>query len=174
MLNAIFTIPDYTIAVKAVAVYVFIILAIRLFGKKELSQLSVVDLVFILLISNAVQNAMVGSDTSLNGGLLAAAALFGANFILKQFIFRSRKFSTLLQGEPVMLIYKGRVKPENMRKTKITPEELQAAIREHGASGFSEVDLAMLEIDGNISILTHNFTQHSAHKRHHPKIKTGI
>lgn len=171
MLHAILTTPDLSIALRAVAVYVFIILAIRLFGKKELSQLSVVDLVFILLISNAVQNAMVGPDTSLNGGLLAAAALFGANFILKQFIFRSKKFSTLLQGEPVMLIYKGRLKPGNLQKTKIRPEELEAAIREHGASGFSEVDLAMLEIDGNISILTHNFSKHSAHKRHSPKIK---
>jgi len=171
MFSAILTIPDFTIALRAVAVYAFIILAIRLFGKKELSQLSVVDVVFILLISNAVQNAMVGPDTSLNGGLLAAGALFLANFILKQFIFRSKRFSTLLQGEPVMLIYKGRLKTENLRKTRITNEELEAAIREHGAKGFSEVDLAMQEVDGNISILTHNFSQRSAHKRHHPRIK---
>jgi len=76
-----------------------------------------------------------------------------------------------LQGEPVMLIYKGRLKTENLRKTRITNEELEAAIREHGAKGFSEVDLAMQEVDGNISILTHNFSQRSAHKRHHPRIK---
>ena len=69
---------------RAVAVYVFIIIAIRVFGKKELTQLSVIDLVFILLISNAVQNAMVGPDTSLQGGLVAAGALFIANFILKK------------------------------------------------------------------------------------------
>ena len=170
MLAAIFTLPDFEIALRAVIVYVFIIIAIRFFGKKELTQLSVVDLVFILLISNSVQNAMVGPDTSLDGGLLAAAALFATNYILKQVLFRSKKFSTLLQGEPVMLIYKGRLKIENLRKNKITNDELDAAVREHGVEGFSQVDLAILEVDGNISILTNNFTKHSSRKRHHPKL----
>jgi uncharacterized membrane protein YcaP (DUF421 family) len=80
------------------------ILAIRIFGKKELAQLSVIDLVFILLISNAVQNAMVGPDTSLNGGLVAAASLFFVNFTLKQLLYRNKNFSKLLQGESLLLI----------------------------------------------------------------------
>src|SRR3954469_5991390 len=91
------------IVLRSVAVYVFIVLAIRLFGKKELTQLSVTDLVFILLISNSVQNAMVGPDSSLQGGIIAAGSLFVVNFILKRYVYKSKKFGKLLQGEPVML-----------------------------------------------------------------------
>jgi uncharacterized membrane protein YcaP (DUF421 family) len=89
---------------------------------------------------------MVGPDTSLTGGLLAATALFLANFILKAFIFRSKNSVQLLQGEPVMLIYKGHIKERKPAQNQITREELEAAIREHGAQGFSEVDLATLEV----------------------------
>src|SRR5260221_8341536 len=84
------------IAGKSVAVYLFIIIAIRLFGKKELAQLSVIDLVFILLISNSVQNAMVGNDTTLPGGMVAALGLFIANYIFKLFLRRSQKFSDII------------------------------------------------------------------------------
>src|ERR1700740_2862264 len=97
------------IAGKSTVVYLFIVLAIRLFGKKELAQLSVVDLVFILLISNSVQNAMVGPDSSLVGGIIAAATLFLMNFIFKFILFRSKKISSLLQGNPVMLVHTGKI-----------------------------------------------------------------
>jgi len=93
--------------------------AIRLFGKKELAQLSVIDLVFILLISNSVQNAMVGSDTSLVGGMLAAGSLFIVNFILKYFLFRSKSFTSLIQGNPVMLVHKGQIIQEHLDREKI-------------------------------------------------------
>ncbi|RDC61658.1 DUF421 domain-containing protein [Adhaeribacter pallidiroseus] len=156
------------VAGRAVAVYLFIILAIRLFGKKELTQLSVVDLVFILLISNSVQNAMVGPDTTLAGGLIAAAALFGTNYFLKLTIYRSRIWSKLIQGEPVMLIYKGKLKDENLRKVHLSRTELEVAAREHGLQDLKEVDLAVLEVDGNISILTQDFK--SQHKTHRSKL----
>src|SRR6476620_381127 len=107
MFSAILTIPDFSIALRAVAVYLFIILAIRLFGKKELAQLSVVDLVFILLISNSVQNAMVGPDTSLFGGMAAATGLFVINYILKWLLRRFPGFSAVVQGQEIMLIYQG-------------------------------------------------------------------
>ena len=112
------------IALKAIAVYVFIIAAIRLFGKKELAQLSVIDLVFILLISNAVQNAMVGDDTTLLGGLSAATGLFVLNFVLKKFLFKHRGISKFIQGEPVMLIYKGKLKKKELEEVDISMEEL--------------------------------------------------
>src|SRR5471030_175105 len=83
--------PYLLIAGKSVIIYLFIIAAIRLFGKKEISQLSVIDLVFILLISNSVQNAMVGPDTSLVGGVIAALSLFVVNYLLKQLLYRSKK-----------------------------------------------------------------------------------
>ena len=94
---------------KSILIYLFIILAIRLFGKKELAQLSVVDLVFILLISNSVQNAMVGPDTTLWGGMAAATGLFVINYIFKWAMKRFPKFSNAVQGSELLLIYKGKV-----------------------------------------------------------------
>ena len=142
------------IALKAIAVYVFIIAAIRLFGKKELAQLSVIDLVFILLISNAVQNAMVGDDTTLLGGLSAATGLFVLNFVLKKFLFKHKGISKFIQGEPVMLIYKGKLKKKELEEVDISMEELEAAIRKQGVAEISRVDLAVLEIDGSISVIS--------------------
>jgi hypothetical protein len=113
--------PYLNIILRALAVYFFMIIAIRVFGKKELAQLSVIDLVFILLISNAVQNAMVGPDTSLQGGLIAAASLFAANYTLKKLLYRNQKLSSLVQGKAILLIYKGQVNEENCRKAEITP-----------------------------------------------------
>jgi uncharacterized membrane protein YcaP (DUF421 family) len=157
---------DYlSIVVSSVAVYAFIILAIRLFGKKELSQLSVIDLVFILLISNSVQNAMVGNNTTLLGGLVAASALFVVNFILKQAIYRFPSLSKFIQGEAIMLVYKGVIQIENMHRTRITFEELMEAIREHGINSVEDVDLAILEVDGNISILSGDFHRKTVRKR---------
>lgn len=157
---------DYlSIVFSSIAVYLFIIVAIRLFGKKELSQLSVIDLVFILLISNSVQNAMVGSNTSLRGGLMAASALFVVNFLMKQAIYRFPWLSKIIQGEAIMLVYKGKMKIDNMHHTRITHEELMEAIREHGVDSISDVDLAVLEVDGNISILSNNFNRKTNRKR---------
>ncbi len=152
------------VAAKAIAVYLFIILAIRLFGKKELAQLSVVDLVFILLISNSVQNAMVGQDTTLAGGMAAATGLFVINYLFK---FLLRKFPTLakiIQGKEVMLIYKGKVQERNLESVGFTLQELQESVREHGVKDISEVDLAILEVDGNISVLSENYTNRSTKK----------
>jgi uncharacterized membrane protein YcaP (DUF421 family) len=157
---------DYlSIVISSVTVYLFMVFAIRLFGKKELSQLSVTDLVFILLISNSVQNAMVGSNTTLWGGLVAASALFVVIFLLKQAIYRFPSLSKLIQGEAIMLVYKGNIKIDNMHRTRITHEELMEAVREHGVNSISDVDLAILEVDGNISILSNDFHRKTNRKR---------
>ena len=157
------------IILRTLAVYAFMIAALRLFGKKELAQLSVIDLVFILLISNSVQNAMVGPDTSLDGGLVAAGALFFANYTLKQILYRSKKISDLVQGEAILLIYEGEANMVNCRKAEITIEELEAAVREHGARDIQKVDLAILEVDGNISVISSDYQSKSrvAHPRKH-------
>jgi uncharacterized membrane protein YcaP (DUF421 family) len=156
---------------SSVAVYVFIIIAIRLFGKKELSQLSVIDLVFILLISNSVQNAMVGSNVSLSGGLTAAGALFITNYIFKQFLYRFPKFSKIIQGDAIMLVYNGKLDHKNLEKARITEDELLEAIREHGVPSVEDVNLAILEIDGNISVLSNDFNHRTVRKR---RTKQGI
>jgi uncharacterized membrane protein YcaP (DUF421 family) len=153
------------IAGSCIVIYLFIIIFIRLFGKKELAQLSVFDLVFILLISNAVQNAMVGSDSSLSGGLVAASSLFILNYVLKYLIYRFPKLGGIIQGHPLLLIYKGEMNYPNLEKAKITTYEIEEAIREHGVSEIAEVDLAVLEVDGNISILSNEFKQKSVKKR---------
>ncbi|MFZ7145252.1 MAG: DUF421 domain-containing protein [Bacteroidota bacterium] len=158
-------IPILEIAGRSVAVYVVIILGIKIFGKKELSQLSVIDLVFILLISNSVQNAMVGSNTSLLGGITAAGALFIVNYILKQFLFREKNLSRWIQGSPVILIHEGKIVEEHLKQERITHDELDAAVREHGVRSVDEVNLAILEVDGSISILSDNFKTHSRRRR---------
>jgi len=168
--------PLLDVVLRSVAVYIFIVLAIRIFGKKELAQLSVIDLVFILLISNAVQNAMVGSDTSLLGGVVAALALFLTNFVFKKILFRSSKISELIQGRSVMLVYEGKLLHESLKSSEITEEEIEAAAREHGVESIREVKLAVLEVDGNISIVSKDFgnkTSHQTHKTRH-KLKGRV
>jgi len=158
---------DYFIILRSAAVYIFMIFAIRLAGKKELTQLSTIDLVFIILISNSVQNAMVGNDSSLFGGLIAASTLFILNYILKLGIFKSLLFKKLVEGEPVVLICDGKEDEVNLKKMKITHAELSESIREHGVLNPEMVKLALLEVDGNISIISleNNRVHRTYHKR---------
>jgi uncharacterized membrane protein YcaP (DUF421 family) len=162
-MNDVFHNSYVQIILRCLAVYFFVIVAIRVFGKKELAQLSVVDLVFILLISNSVQNAMVGTDTSLWGGLIAALSLFTINFLLKQLLYRNKKANELLQGKALILIYKGELNDESLKKSEITYEELEAAVREHGVQDIKHVDLAVLEVDGNVSVISDDFKSKSSH-----------
>ena len=152
------------IIVSTTCVYLFIILALRVLGKTELAQLSTTDLIFVLLISNAVQNAMVGDDTSLGGGLLAASVLFVLNFILKKLKFKFPGIKTIIEGEPVILIYKGEVNYTNCKKNGITKDELLQAIREHGSHSIEEVDSLILETDGNISVVSNEYKHHSVRR----------
>lgn len=161
-----FVYQDYLrVVFSTVVVYLFIVIAIRLFGKKELAQLSVVDLVFILLISNAVQNAMVGPDTSLSGGLVAATSLFVVNYLLKYLQYRFPSLGKMIQGEATLLVYKGKVNDAHMRKVRITFDELMEAIREHGVASVQEVDLAVMEVDGSISVLSDQYQKKSNKRR---------
>ncbi|MCE5175489.1 MAG: YetF domain-containing protein [Bacteroidales bacterium] len=149
---------------STLAVYIFIIVAIRLFGKKELAQLSVVDLVFILLISNSVQNAMVGPDATLLGGLVAATTLFLVNYLLKYIQYRFPRFGKVVEGDTIMLVYEGKMIESHMKKAKITEDELMEAVREHGVSSIEEVNLAIMEVDGAISILSGKFQKKTTNK----------
>ncbi len=162
--------PVVFVIIRAAVIYFFIITAIRIFGKREIAQLSVVDLVFILLISNSVQNAMVGQNSSILSGVLAAGTLFILNYVLENFLYRSKRFSSLIQGEPLMLVYKGKAIKEHLKKAKISDDELEAAIREHGVASISRVNLAVLERDGNISVLSNNYKRQTTRKRRAHKI----
>lgn len=156
------------IIVRSSAVYFFMIIALRVFGKKELSQLNTADVILILLISNAVQNAMVGANTTLFGGLAAAAVLFLINYALKKLMFKYKKFGDFMLEKPEILIHNGILDFKNLDKLNITHNELKEAMREHGTEFFADVKLAMLEIDGNISIISgNNNLRQTQYKRKH-------
>lgn len=144
------------IIIRSVSVYFFMIIALRIFGKKELSQLNTADIILILLISNSVQNAMVGSDSTLLGGLTAALALFLINQILKKVMNKSNFIRNLIADKPEILIHNGKTDYKTLARLGITSEEMEQALREHGIEHFNEVKLAMFEIDGNISIISGN------------------
>ena len=161
---------------RSVAVYFFMVIALRLFGKKELSQLNTADIILILLISNSVQNAMVGNNTSLWGGLAAASVLFTINFTLKKLMFKYPKFSVFIQEKPEILIHNGTLDFKTLSRLNITSDELKEAMREHGIEYFKDVKLAMLEIDGNISIISGNQDLKQTHyrRKHIHKSLSGI
>jgi len=158
------------IVLRSLAVYAFMLVAIRLTGKKELSQLNTTDVVLILLISNAVQNAMVGSNTSLSGGLAAAAVLFLLNYTLKKLMFKNKVLRDIISQHPEILIRNGKLNFDMLSKLCISNEELEEAMREHGVERYKEVKLAILEVDGNISIISGDQhlkqTQYKRRKQH--------
>ena len=153
------------ITVRSVAVYFFMIIALRIFGKKELSQLNTADVILILLISNSVQNAMVGANTSLYGGIIAAFSLFLINYIFKKVMLKSKFIKKLVQDKPEVLIHNGKIEFKTIARLGITAEELEEAMREHGIEYYKEVKLAMFEIDGNISIISGNENLKQTHHK---------
>jgi uncharacterized membrane protein YcaP (DUF421 family) len=157
--------PYLDIVIRSVAVYFFMIVALRIFGKKELSQLNTADVILILLISNSVQNAMVGSNTSLLGGVVAAFALFIINMIFKKIMLHSKFIKNLVQDKPEVLVHNGTIEFKMLSKLGITSDELQEAMREHGVEHYKEVKLAMFEIDGSISIISGNDQLRQTHHK---------
>jgi uncharacterized membrane protein YcaP (DUF421 family) len=141
------------IILRTVVVYLVILVGLRLSGKREIGQMTVFDLVVLLLISNAVQNAMVGPDTSLTGGVLAAVVLLVLNLLISRLRLTSPRMRHLVEGTPTLLILHGQVVPEHMRREGIDEESLMAAVREHGVAEISGVEMGVLEIDGSISVV---------------------
>lgn len=167
--------PYLDIILRSVTVYFFMLIAIRFFGKKELSQLNTADIILILLISNSVQNAMVGSNSSLEGGLIAALVLFLVNFIVKKIMFKSKIINDLLEDKPEILIHDGILDFKALARLEISSSELEEVIREHGVQHFTDVKLAMMEIDGNISVISEdkkNLKQTKHKRRIHKTLGT--
>lgn len=152
------------IILRTVIVYVVLLTLLRLAGKRELGQMSIFDLVVVLIVANAVQNAMVGPDTSLNGGLLAAAALIVLNWSVDRLGIRYAWLGRRISGSPTMLVWEGKPLPDHMRREGVTMDELEMAAREHGVENIHEVKLAILELDGTISIVSRVAPVH--HTRH--------
>jgi len=141
------------VALRTSVVYFALLIGLRLTGARQLGQMSTFDLVLLLIIANAVQNAMVGSDTSLAGGLVAAAVLIGWHRGIDWWRLRSRAAAKLLAGEGIMLVNRGQVLETHLERASLTRDELLQALREHGVGDVHDVRLAVLEPDGAISVI---------------------
>jgi uncharacterized membrane protein YcaP (DUF421 family) len=141
------------IAARTLIIYVVILAGLRLSGKRELGQMTVFDLVVLLLVANAVQTAMVGPDTSLVGGILSAIVLLLINAGVARLRLSWPRLKHVVEGTPTLLVLHGEVVPEHMRKEGIDEETLETALREHGVEKMGDVEMAVLEIDGSISVV---------------------
>jgi uncharacterized membrane protein YcaP (DUF421 family) len=151
MLNL--SIPWWEFIVRGVVVYLFLLLTLRLTGKRQIGQLAPFDLVLLLVLSNAVQNSMNGGDNSLIGGLVSAITLIVLNQAVGWITYKSKKLSSVIEGHPQILVHNGTVDRALMQKEKITLHELEAAIRQGGGTDLQSVHFAVLENNGTISIL---------------------
>lgn len=138
---------------RTLVVYVALLLLLRASGKRQLGQMTPFDLVVLLVISNAVQNAMVGPDTSLVGGLLAATTLVVVNWLVDRLGLHSGWLRERLIGSPTLLVHEGRLLDDRLRREGIDRDEVMQALREHGIDDLRGVKLAALEVDGTISVI---------------------
>jgi uncharacterized membrane protein YcaP (DUF421 family) len=144
------------IMARTSAIYLLVLLGLRLTGKREVGQMTPFDLTLLLLLSNSVQNAMTGPDTSLLGGAAAASVLLGWNYIFGQMSGRSRRLRKIMQGSPTLLIHNGQIIHDHLTRENISVDELHRALREHGVECIEDVALSVLEVDGAISVLKYD------------------
>jgi uncharacterized membrane protein YcaP (DUF421 family) len=144
---------------RTIAVYLFLVLALRLAGKRELAQLNSFDLVVLLLLSNTVQNAIIGPDNSLLGGLLGAAVLLAANYTTVRLGFQHPALARALEGTPTTLVQDGKMLDDNLRRYLITREELMAAIRRQGGRNLQDIEVVVLEASGALTVGQHDHIQ---------------
>jgi uncharacterized membrane protein YcaP (DUF421 family) len=146
-------VPWWELIVRSVVVYGFLIVLLRITGKRQVGQLSPFDLVLLLVLSNAVQNSMNAGDNSLVGGLISATTLVGLNFLVGLATYRSKKLEAIIEGHPLVLIHNGVLIEEVMARAQLTHHELNAALRQAGYASVAEVHSAILENNGTISVI---------------------
>ena len=144
------------IVLRTGVIYLLVLIGVRLSGKREVGQMTPFDLTLLLLLSNSVQNAMTGPDTSLLGGAVAASTLLVFNYLVADVSGGSRRFRKLVQGEPSLLVHDGKVIESHMEKERVSMDELHRALREHGIQSVDQVALSVLEVDGSISCLKYD------------------
>ena len=137
---------------RPIIVYVFLVACLRIFGKRELAQLNPFDLVVLLTLSNAVQNAIIGDDNSITGGMIGAFSLLAINWIVVRFLFRHQKLNQALEGTETVLVQNGCVNQLALKKETLTEVELLSAIHKQGLNDFSEVEKCVLEPNGTFYI----------------------
>ena len=165
----VFSHPDVRggliIAGKTSIIYLFLVAGLRLLGKRELGQMNIYDLVLLIVIANAVQNAMVGSDNSLVGGIIAATTLLVFNRAFAAIMERSPKLEKFMVGEPTLIVNDGQILTDKMRREGVTRDQLLAALREHGMDSVNQAHMCVLEVDGTISVVPQGSTVHKT-RRH--------
>ncbi len=146
--------------IRTVFVYAFLVIGLRLAGKRELGQLNTFDLVVLLLLSNTVQNAIIGPDNSALGGIVGGAMLLAINWVTVRFLYHHDWLDNLVEGTSVVLVDHGRINRRNLARQLITESELLAACRHQGIQHISDIETAILETSGAISIFPRTPTPH--------------
>ena len=149
----VLAVPILEKILRPIVVYVFLIVGLRLSGKRELVQLNPFDLVVLLTLSNTVQNAIIGDDNSVTGGIIGAASLLVINYLVVRFLYKHRALDQLIEGRGDVLIEDGKIKMQNLKKELITVAQLEAAARKQGFDSLSDVQQCVLEAGGTISFI---------------------
>ena len=144
------------IVLRTGVIYLLVLIGVRLSGKREVGQMTPFDLTLLLLLSNSVQNAMTGPDTSLLGGVVAASTLLVLNYGVAGISGSNRRLRRLIEGEPSLLVHDGKPIESHMARERVSMDELHRAMREHGINSCDQVALAVLEVDGSISCLKYD------------------
>jgi uncharacterized membrane protein YcaP (DUF421 family) len=144
------------IVLRTGVIYLLVLIGVRLSGKREVGQMTPFDLTLLLLLSNSVQNAMTGPDTSLLGGAVAASTLLILNYLVANVSGGNRRLRRLIEGQPSLLVHDGKPVEEHMAREHVSMDELHRALREHGINSCDQVALAVLEVDGSISCLKYD------------------
>jgi uncharacterized membrane protein YcaP (DUF421 family) len=158
------------IVLRTAVIYLLVLIGVRLSGKREVGQMTPFDLTLLLLLSNSVQNAMTGPDTSLLGGVIAASTLLVLNYGMAAVSGSNRRLRKLIEGQPTLLVHDGKIIDAHMARERVSMDELHRALREHGINSCDQVALAVLEVDGSISCLKYDeikpdASTHLVHRR---------
>jgi uncharacterized membrane protein YcaP (DUF421 family) len=149
----VLTLPVVEKMLRPVVVYIFLVVGLRLAGKRELAQLNPFDLVVLLTLSNTVQNAIIGEDNSVTGGLIGATTLLLINYLVVRFLYKHRELDEMVEGRADYLIRRGKINQRLMEHELITEAELQAVARKQGIASLKDVETATLESGGSISFI---------------------
>ncbi len=161
------SLPWWEFAVRALIIYFFLIVLLRLTGKRQIGQMSPFDLVLLLVLSNAVQNSMNGGDNTVLGGIILATTLVACNALVGFVTYRSKLAEKIVEGEPEVLIFKGKLMKKNLEKEGLSLDELKGAMRVAGCEKVEDVHLATMELNGQISIVREDYPKGEAPRIYH-------
>ena len=160
-------VPAAELVLRCMVIYLVLLLGLRLFGKREVGQFTLFDLVFILLVANAVQPAMTGPDNSLTGGMIIIAVLILLNFAISYLRVRVPFIARLVEPPPAVVVKDGKWQTKVLKNQGVTDAEVLEALREHGVDSVKQVKAVTLEADGSLSVVTTDDAPVQQHRRRH-------